>query len=231
MKNYTKDHSSNKCKGNKPMKLILNASIALLSVSLAGCNLYEPSSLHDRTIQVQEEVLTHEFIVSEVDDNLIAGIARHYTKHGGGDMDLVVTYDPRSYRNTAMQATDKVSQIVTSFRDLGVASVNANIVPIKDQGDNSHMLVRYNSFSASAPEGCDSMMPGMDGRAVGDNDGYKLGCSIDSITARQVAKPKHLLGRGAVGGPKDGRSASNIVDLYRTGSENSELDGERATEE
>ena len=231
MKHYIKKYNYNKCKGKKSMKFLLNASMAVLSMSLIGCNLYEPSTLHDRKIQVQEEMLTHDVSISAVDDAFLSGLARHYSKHGGGVMDLIVTYDPKSYRNTAMQATNEISNIVTSLRDLGVVNINANIIPIKDQGDDAHLLVTYNSFNAHAPEGCDRMMPGMNGRSVGDNDGYALGCSIDTIIARQVAKPQHLLGRGAVGGPTDGRSASNVVDLYRMGAENKELDGQQATDE
>lgn len=231
MKHYTKNHNSNKYKGKNTMKFILNASMAFLSMSLIGCNLHEPSTLSDRKIQVQEEVLTHDVSILDVDDVFLSRLARHYSKHGGGAMDLIVTYDPKSYRNTAMNATNEISDIVTSLRDLGIANVNANILPIKGQGDYAHLLVTYNSFNAYAPEGCEEMMPGMNGRPVGTGAEYQLGCSIETMIARQVAKPQHLLGRGAVGGPTDGRSASNVVDLYRMGTENKDLDGQQATDE
>lgn len=224
----------NKIKGDNLMKFILNATVAFLSMSLVGCgdrDLYEPTTLHDTQIQVQEEMLTYDVALYEVDDAFIGGLARHYTKHGGGAMDLIVTYDPKSYRNTAMVATNKISDIVSSLRDFGVVNVNVGIMPIKVQGDESRLLITYNSFTAHAPEGCDEMMPGMNGRPVGRGAEYKLGCSIDTLIARQIAKPQHLLGRGATGEPTDGRSAANIVELYRTGAENQELGGESVTDE
>lgn len=221
----------NKIKGDNPMKFILNATVAFLSLSLVGCNLYEPTALNETQIRVQEEMLTHDVALSDVGEAFIGGLARHYTKHGGGAMDLIVTYDPKSYRNTAMIATNRLSDIVSSLRDLGVVNVNAGIMPIKAQGDEARLLITYNAFTAHAPEGCDEAIPGLNGRPVGKGAEYKLGCSIDTMIARQVAKPQHLLGRGAVGGTSDGRSAANIVAGYRTGAENKELGGESATEE
>ena len=221
----------NKTKGDNPMKFILNATVAFLSMSLVGCNLYEPTALNDTQIRVQEEMLTHDVELADVDEAFIGGLARHYTKHGGGALDLIVTYDPKSYRNTAMVATNKISDIVSSLRDFGVVNVNAGIMPIKAQGDEARLLITYNAFTARAPDGCDELMPGMDGRSVGKGAEYKLGCSIDTMIARQVAKPEHLLGRGAVGDPTDGRVAANVVDIYRTGAENQDLGGESVTDE
>lgn len=223
-------YDCNKIKGDNPMKYILNAGMAFLSLSLVGCNLSEPTTLNDSQIRVQEEMLMRDVALSDVDESFIGSLARHYTKHGGGAMDLIVTYDPKSYRNTAMGATNKISDIVSALRDRGVVNVNASIMPINAQGDLPRLLIAYNSFTAHAPKGCEEMMPGMNGRPVGGGAEYKLGCSIDTLMARQVAKPQHLLGRGATGAATDGRSAANIVDLYRMGAENKELGGESATE-
>ncbi|PCK00554.1 MAG: hypothetical protein COA45_01910 [Zetaproteobacteria bacterium] len=228
---YSKSGCNN-IKGSNPMKYTLSAIMAFLSLSLVGCiDLYEPSAINEKPVRVQEEMLTHDVELSGVDDDYVGSLARHYTKHGGGPMDLIVTYDPRSYRNTAMGATNRISEIVSALRERGVVDINASIMPIKAQGDEARLLVTYNSFTAHAPEGCDELMPGMNGRLVGDSSEYKLGCSIKTMMARQVAKPRHLLGRGATGTPTDGRSAANIVDLYRMGEENTALEGESATDE
>ncbi len=213
------------------MKYFLNAGVAILSLSLAGCNLYAPPSLSENVVQVREETFTKDVLVSEVNNGFIGAVARNYTKYGNGKMDLIITYDPKSYRNTAMTATNKMSDIVSAFRDYGVNNVNAGIMPIKSQGEEARLLISYDALSAHAPKGCDEVMPGINGSTVEYNENYKLGCSIETMVARQVAKPAHLLGRGATGEPTDGRAASNIVDAYRAGEQNDSLEGESATED
>ncbi len=213
------------------MKHLLNVGIAIVSLSTLGCNLYAPPSINENRIQVNSEVFMRDIALSNVTDELLAGLAHDYIKHGSGAMDLIVTYDPDSYRNTAMKATNKMSDIAGTLRESGVANIKSSIMPVKHQGDDVHLLVSYNSFTAHAPKGCDNLLPGMNGSALEYNADYKLGCSVDTMTARQVAKPSHLLGRGATGAPTDGRAASNIVDAYRAGAQNEPLDGESASEE
>ncbi len=225
-----------KNKGENPMKYLLNTGVAIItltsSLALSGCNLYAPTSISENKVQVQSEVFTRDALLVEVNDTFIAELARNYTKHGGGTLDLVITYDPKSYRNTAMTATNKIADIAGSLRDYGVRNINAGIMPIKSQGDEAHLLISYNSFTASAPKGCDSLLPGMENGSTSEyNKDYKLGCSIETMLARQVAKPSHLLGRGATGEPTDGRAASNIVDFYRMGAPNESLEGESATDD
>ena len=103
-------------------------------------------------------------------------------------------------------------------------------MPIKSQGDEARLLISYTSYSAHAPKGCDSEMSGMDGNELGYNEDYKLGCSTKRVVAKQVAKPKHLLGNGKLPAESEGRSATNIVDYQRAGIMNEALDGESASE-
>ncbi len=218
-----------KTSGENPMKYILNAGMAFLSLSLVGCNLYEPTKVTDKRVQVKAESFVEDVEVSRVDDAYIAAIARHYTRYGEGDMDLILTYDPRSYRNTAMQATNKVSDIAVALRDYGVENINPNIMPIKAQGDVPRLLVSYEGYTAHAPDDCD-LMAGLD-RSVelGSQRDYKLGCSIETMVARQVSRPGDLLGKEQTDMKTEGRSASNIVDVSRTGALNAPLEGETAS--
>ena len=219
-----------KVKGKNPMKYFLNIGVAFVSLTmLAGCNLYTQSYATQNRVQVSEENVTHDVLLFDADDAFIGTLARHFTKHGGGAMDLMVTYDPKSRSNTAMHATNKAADIVAALRDYGVVDIDAGVLPVKAQGSNSRLLISYNSFNAHAPKGCENTMPGMNGYIESDKD-YKLGCSIETMLARQVAKPSHLLGRGAVGGNTDGRSATNIVDGYRSGAQNVSLEGESASD-
>ena len=90
-------------------------------------------------------------------------------------------------------------------------------------------LVRYDSYSALPPEDC-GPMPGLESTEdVSFDENYRLGCSVDMLTARQIARPKDLLGREQQETTSDGRRGSNIVETYRTGTPNEPLEGESAT--
>jgi len=225
--------SSYKNKRKNPLRNIVNAGFAFLSLSVAGCmDLYEPPTVNESRIQVKEEAYIKDIAVSDVNDALLGSIARNYAKHGGSPMDILVTYDPRSYRNTAMMATNVAADIASSLRDYGVTNVKAGVMPIKSQGDDARVLITYDSFTAQAPEGCDYDMPGISGESALENDQkYKIGCGIDTLLARQIARPADLLGRGAQENTSDGRPITNKVDLYRTGELNKPLEGESSTDE
>ncbi len=195
-----------------------------------GCNLYEPTKVTDKRVQVRQESFMEDVEISRVDDAFIAEIARHYTRHGEGAMDLVLTYDPRSYRNTAMQATTTVSDIAVTLRDYGVEDINPNIMPVKALGDVPRLLVSYQGYTAHAPDDC-GLMAGLDKSAgVGSQKDYKLGCSVETMIARQVSRPGDLLGRENTDLTTEGRGASNIVDGSRSGTLNQPLEGESASE-
>jgi pilus biogenesis lipoprotein CpaD len=141
---------------------------------------------------------------------------------------MTVTYDPRSYRNTAMMASQEAARLSDRLRSMGVDQINANILPVNEQGDEARLLVSYNAYTAHAPKGCTSM-PGMSDRVIEDNENYKLGCGIETMIAKQVARPKDLLGQENTDTYTEGRSTSNIIEDYRYGAKNEPLDGESAS--
>ncbi len=217
-------------KGKNSMKHLFKAGIAFISLTLVGCNLHTPTAVTQQPFQIHEEVMTHDVLLADVDDAFIDGLAKHYAKHGGSTMDLILTYDPKSYRNTAMNASNNLADVAQKLRRHGVIDVDASVMPIKSQGDSAHLLVSYTAVTASVPKECENMLSGMDGSAVEADRDYKLGCSIKSMTARQVAKPADLAGRELADHETDGRSATNIVDRYRSGAPNASLDGQSATQ-
>lgn len=216
-------------KSSVRVRLLLAASLAVMAGPLGGCDMYAPGSLNEKHVQVQESTFNEDIALSEFTQNHVDALARYYEKFGGGVMDVTVTYDPRSYRNTAMKATQESSKIVSALRGAGVRDVHASILPIEMQGDLARVLISYDTYSAHAPDGCGEM-PGMDGKnTVEYNPDYRLGCSIQSAMVKQVAHPKDLMGQGNVDGKTEGRSASNIIESYRYGSKNEPLDGESAS--
>ncbi len=196
---------------------------------VSGCDMYSAGSINKNPIQISKEFVSKSIFVVNVSDDVISDIARHYTKYSDSPMELVVTYDPKSQVNSAMWASNKVSDIAGILRGYGVTNLSAKILPVNLQGEGSQLFVSYYALSARAPKGCDIEMAGIDGDLERLNPDYKLGCAIDKMTALQVAKPAHLLGRGAVSNVVDGRATSNIIDGYRAGAQNDRLEGLNAS--
>ncbi len=209
--------------------------ICVAAFALGGCKkniMYEPSAIQSAPMQVQEGMMRENISLDDVDDQLLRGLAQHHSRHGGSAMDITVTYDPKSEYSTAMSASTRASEIADYLRESGVDHVKIGVLPIKAQGNNGRMIVSYKTYDAMAPKDCDGhMMPGIDNQEVSPQKDYKMGCSIKTQMARQVSRPSDLMGRGNTDLKTDGRSATNIVDAYRTGAPNEALDGESASGE
>ena len=214
---------------SKKYKFALSLSVLAL-IGLSGCNLHEPGTITENKIRLQEGVYHEEMLTAEVSEDYLAYIVRHHAKYGVSDMDVIVTYDPKSYRNTAMKASEKASDFASSLRDYGVGSMSPRILPVNAQGDNSQFMVSYEYMTAHKPDGCNSM-PGLENRDVSQDPDYKMGCSVKMMIAKQIARPKDLMGQKNTDPKTEGRSASNIVDAYRSGVRNEPLDGYQASAE
>lgn len=203
-------------------------SLAAVSM-LSACEMYAPSTLNDTRIQVAEDAVSEKFSEAELTDSVVAGLARDYVRKGITELSIVVAYDPRSSKNTAMHAGDIASRLAGRFRDEGAGQVKASILPVVDAGAEAVITLSYTATEAYAPDGCGAM-PGMYGNILEPDPAYRLGCGVDTMIAKQVAHPSDLLGRGSSDGTTDGRSASNIIEVYRSGAKNAKLDGENASE-
>ncbi len=204
-------------------------SLALLGV--CGCEdiVHEPTKLSEKKVRVQEEQVFEEIPVSDMHENAIAALSEHYKRSGAGSLDLSVTYDPHSPTATAMMASSEAARIAGLFRDNGLTVTGANIMPVKDLGSQMQALVSYSSFEALAPEDCE-VMPGLKHTNIEPEEDYELGCSINTVFAKQIARPKDLADRSAEPGNADGRRATSVLEPYRAGVRNEPLGGETASE-
>lgn len=214
--------------GLKIRVLLAGAAVTFAPVVLSGCEMYAPGTLSTEKIQVREEPYFLDISAREASDDLAARVAHHHARHSDGPMRVTVTYDPQNYRNTAMMATQKAADMARALRGRGVAQVESDILPVTGQGDESRVLISYDAYTAHAPSNCGTL-PGIESNVVEPNEDYKMGCTVQTMIARQVARPKDLEGQGDAGVNTDGRSATNIVDLVRSGAENKELGGESAS--
>lgn len=199
--------------------------------ALMGCEsiVHEPTHLSQNKIQVSEEKVFENLAVADLDDGAIAGLAKHYTRYGDGQMDISVTYDPKSSAHTAMWASGEAARITEAFRANGVSYVVANIIPVNGQDADARALISYRSYSAHPPEDCE-VMPGLTHHNIDVDEDYKIGCSVNTLISKQIARPKDLRGRSDDALSSDGRRAGNVLDAYRAGIPNEALDGETASE-
>ena len=204
-------------------------ALIMLCMVLTGCNLREPSKLADKRLQVEQETFSDTVAVADLNASAVRGLSNHYRKHGDGPLELTVMYDPKSRTGGAMKASDEAARLASEMRAQGVADVDVSVMPVKDSGEEMQALISYTAYNALAPKDCD-VMPGMRDLSMGIEEDYGLGCTVETLFAKQVARPKDLKGQGSTVLTSDGRRASNSVELYRTGVPNEPLEGENASE-
>ena len=206
------------------------ALLVSVSIALSGCSrkLYEEGSITENRVQVEQQKFSEQMTVSEFDEDFAASLGHYYSYHGEGTVDFSVLYDPKSRSNTAMHASQEASRIASLMRKNGIQDVKANILPVNDLGSEANVMLSFTSYTASAPKDC-GVMPGFADRDVSRDDDYMLGCTVETVFARQVARPKDLAGNDNAGDTTDGRRAANIGEIYRTGAPNQPLEGQSAS--
>lgn len=197
-----------------------HAMLALLAASalaLGGCaKLDMPSRVTERPIILEADHYSQTYKTAQVGTTQLDEIAHTYRQYGNGQAELYVSYDPYSKKNTAMKASDQLHRIVTALHNRQMGDIKGSILAVDYSGDESDMVVGYSSVRAQAPEDC-GMMPGADAARVELDPDYKLGCSVKTLVARQVARPADLAGRAPDMSGGDGRRSGAVVERYRTG--------------
>ncbi len=201
----------------------------------SACSLDHEGNMALQRVEVHQEEYAEQYTSHDLTQEMLEAIAMDYQKNGdtATPLTLMVQYDPSSAENTAMNATKHASKIAQSLREAGVSNVKTEIMPVKDVGNHSKTLVSFDKFSAHAPSGCKTTMPGLENTGTDwkANQSYQYGCSVETAIARQIARPKDLVGRKGFESADDGRRATNIVEQYRYGTPNEALEGESATED
>lgn len=201
-------------------------SVALIGVIvLSGCAKIDmPSKMTDEKIQIERQNFSERFVTADVNDVVLDRLADHFGRYGEGEAEIIVSYDPRSRKNTAMKASDHLHRIAQGLHKRGISHLKTNVLPVENSGDISEMIIGYTSLSALPPQDC-NLMPGASGHQTTIDTDYDLGCTLDSIIARQVTRPGDLEGRSYGDQDGDGRRAAAKVEPYRSGEGNGDLGG------
>lgn len=215
-------------------KVMVAFSVVLL---LAGCSVESKTWVNENRVEVRDEHFTDTFETSQIDDGTLHAIGVYYYRYGNGEMNVVVTYDPQSKTNTQGKAAAALSYIEEGLAKAGVSRVHTTLSAARGSGDVSTTLISFPALTASAPEGC-GMMPGYENptgeiqNEAGEDPKYRFGCSVESLLAKQVARPSDLLGKQGFETNSDGRRQERVISTrgYYGDKPNANLDGESSTE-
>lgn len=202
---------------------IFIAILAAISLQACSKSLYTEGTITQNRIQVQEHHHSEHMKLGEVSDSYLESLARHYDKYGDGPLRFSLLYNTKT--GSAMKASARAAEISTQLRQNGVPLVQGDILPV--QGECS-VMISYEYYTAHGPKDC-TMMAGYADRDIGGQRDYSLGCTVETLIAQQVARPKDLLGQESRDPITDGRTAANIVNASRTGALNKPLRGQTAS--
>ncbi len=202
---------------------VLLALAAISALSLGGCAKIDmPSKMTTQKIALESDNHSQTYKVASLNAVQFDEMGDHFRRYGNSQAEVIVSYDPYSKKNTAMKATDHLHRITAELGKRGVSNIKGSILAADYSGDDPEMIIGYSSVSAQPPEGC-GMIPGSDTmRAELDFD-YELGCSVQTMVSRQVARPADLAGRSPDSAHGDARRAGVVVEPYRAGRPNPAL--------
>ncbi len=195
------------------MKKILFAFLALLPIT--ACSIDSPSWVNQERVEVHQDMFTENFDTDSLDDATLHALAVNHYRHGLGPMKIAVSYDPKSKTNTAAKAKQNATRIENGLRTNGVKDVRVTTTPAP-MGSTSTTLISFETVLAKPPKNC-GLMPGYANTPTQLPDsanapmGYNMGCTVETLMAKQVSRPADLMGRPGFETRTDGRRQANVV--------------------
>ena len=196
------------------VRQFLLALAGVSALSLSACSMDMPTKMTESRIELSTEQYSQSYDVATLNDANFDAMADHYVRSGSSQAEVIVAYDPYSKKNTAMKANDQLARIKTELSTRGITDLKGSTLAIDHSGDSSEMIIGYESVTAGVND-C-RMMPGYATNHMDADFDYKLGCSVQTLMAKQVAHPADLAGR-APDTDADGRRTGAVVERYRSG--------------
>lgn len=211
---------------------ILLAGSAIVSVlALGACDAIVyggDSNLTQSHAELYNDRFETEIETGSLSDGQITGLARGYWSKGNGPMTVTVTFDPKSKTNTAKKANTEALGLAAALKNQGVRNLKYGTAAIEQSGAISRTMISYDSIKARPPEDCPEPLS-MEFAEHDHGEDYKIGCSVETYTARQVARPADLAGNKVMDNAS-GRRNANVLEIYQMGQPNPELKGLNASE-
>lgn len=215
--------------------LFCMTSLALVT----ACDLSEPTWVNSSRVEVHEEGFKDSFDTANLDKGTLRAIGVNYYRYGNGPMDVTVSYDPQSKTNNKQKADKEARRIETELRGYGVKNVKVTTASVTSAGDKSMALISFPALIAKPPQDC-GYMPGymnaqteVPNYGEGEPQGYRIGCTVETMIAKQIARPGDLMGRPGFETDADGRRAEAVIweRGYYGPKSNAPLDGQNASED
>lgn len=210
---------------NRLMSLAAAVStlLALAACSGDGVDVTTPSQMHIGKIEVQEQTVTEKLPASHVDLQAVSAVARRIQRGGNKDVSMTAPYLPGAAGAMATTARSYAK----AFAGEGVPRMAVTLVAA-DAPHAQDIIVAYRALKAAASPDCKTL-PGENGTEdINGFEGYKYGCSTQSVEAKMVADPADLLGKASVQ-DNDSRRTGPIIEPYKAGTPNQELKGMNAS--
>lgn len=216
---------------SRTLALVL-ASSALM---LGGCQMNSETWVNQSRVEVHDDQFTDTFETAKLDSGMLRAIGVSYYRYGNGPMNVVVGYDPKSRSNTSAKAAQEASRISTELRKNGVKDLTIQTIALAGTADRSLTTVTFPALVAKAPDKCGTI-PGYDSptgtpMAAEGVPHYELGCTIETLMAKQIARPGDLLGRPGFETNADGRRSQTVTGDrgYYDNKSNPPLEGESSS--
>jgi type IV pilus biogenesis protein CpaD/CtpE len=196
--------------------------ILTLPFLLMACTQTTPSMMNVAPVELSRETVVEQIAIDDVNDALLTHIANHHRKSSNGPLELTMTYDPKSRDFTAMNAVNELKSISKALQYKGVYNMVTQTLAVPE--GTASLMVSYDTVMAHAPSNCDPM-PGLDNNLTGrDLGNYKFGCGVESMIARQIARPADLEGNSTLS-KRDARREAAVVEDYSAGVPREPLEG------
>ncbi len=205
---------------------MMRLTLILCSVLLlSACSMTPETWVNTDRVEIHNDQFTDTFELSTLNDNTLRAIAGVYERYGDGPMRVGLTS-----RNK-----NDASRITKTLKKYGVRDVMVER-EMPERGAKEMAIISFPAITARAPEKC-GMMPGADGITTLPDSGqgkgpYGFGCTVETMLARQVHKPRDLLGRPGFETNSDGARTETVVSRrgYYDDKSNEPLKGETASD-
>lgn len=202
-------------------KYILHLSV-IGACALSACTQSTPTMMNTAQIELSRETSFEQIPLNAINDVNIAALAGQYRQYGSGILDLTMTYDPKSSVFTAMKAAQELKEVQTLLKKKGVFNLAAQTLAVPD--GKPSLMVSFDTVQARAPSDCGTM-PGLNNNETGRFLGnYKFGCGVETMLAKQIARPADLEGNADMGA-RPARRDGIVTEEYSAGVPRQPLEG------
>ena len=198
----------------RTLKILLCVTVL---TQVSACSIDEPTWVSSSRVEVHEEGFSDTFDTTSLDKGMLRAIGVNYYRYGNGPMDVTVSYNKNSGSNSQQRASSEAKRIESELKRNGVRNLRVGTAPNENTGDVSKTRISFPALTAKPPQDC-GLMPGyVDAQtgtpedAEGGPKGYAMGCTIETMMAKQIARPGDLLGRPGFETNADARRQEAVI--------------------